>query len=380
MRIGIDATILESDKPTGMAFYAINLIREIAKLHDDVVVWTVMGDLLDVPSNAKRMVLQPFIKRKALLPWVRAVWTQLCLPILLLKERVDVFFSPIPEGILSPPVPQVLVVHDLVPLVCSGDAPFFRRLSFRTRVPLVLKASSHIIAVSESTKRDIIALYKIREEKISVVYEGYDDKHFMKMDPKSIQSTLENYDLSYKRYFLFVGNFTPRKNIHTLVEAFRYFADSGIDIPLILVGNQNIKRDYTKRVIGMIEDLNLKSKVRLLDYVPFTDLPALYNGASALVFLSFYEGFGLPVLEAMACGTPVVVTKSSSLPEVCGDKSTLSVSEGDKEGVVCAMLELSCNERLRMNMVHNVSRRSSQFSWKDAACRVLYIARHLYGE
>ena len=374
MKIGIDATIIDTKKPSGMAFYAINVIREVARLHEDLVVWVIEDDLLDIPQHQKRPVLQVFKGRKKLLPWARAFWTQFILPGLLLKEGADVFFSPIPEGMLNPPVPQILVVHDLVPLVWQEDSPFLRRISFRTRVPLALKAASHVVSVSFSTKKDLLRLFSIDEKKISVAYEGYDAGHFKKIAKDKVRAVLRKYGLTYRSYFLFVGNFTPRKNILAIVEAFNCVAKLINDVSLVLVGNMDFNKVYAGYVISKVKDLELDSRVFFLDYISWEDLPYLYSGAIALVFPSLYEGFGLPVLEAMACGIPIVISDISSFSEVSGT-SALYVRNNDSSAIGSKVLELLVNRKLMYSYLNKARIRSKSFSWEKSALGIMSALR-----
>lgn len=372
MRVGIDATIIENKQPTGMAVYALNVIQELAKLCNDLVVWVVEDEILNIPCKFKRPVLQGFKKLKSNFYLARAVWAQVYLPKLLLKEKADIFFSPIPEGILNPPIPQVVVMHDLVPIFYPKDAPLLRRLSFRYRIPNILKNSAGIIAVSHFTKKEMCRFYKINKEKIFVIHEGYDKEHFKPQPSHKMQSILDKYNLFKDNYILFIGNFTPRKNILNLIRAYKILVDKGYDKFLVLAGNKNVNKNYTQKIEQLVEELNLKEKVRFLDYVPYADLPALYSGASVFVYPSYYEGFGLPILEAMACGTPVATSTRSSLSEICGN-SVLSAEPKNVKEMALKILQILDDRNLSKALIHRGLERVKFFSWSQTASKILKV-------
>lgn len=318
MRIGIDATTIYTNQPTGLGVYSINIINELAKLHDDIVVWTVDDSLLQIDTAKVRKVLQPFQFLGNHLFQLRPFWVECVLPKLVLQEKVDVLYTTIPNALTKSPVPHVVTVHDLIPLTFPEDAPRSVRWNFRYRLPAILNSASKIIAVSRHTKQDVVKHYGIPAEKIQIVSEGYDVAHFR---PDVTLSPLARYGLFPQKYVLYVGNSSARKNVLRLIEAFSMVKDS-IPHNLVLAGGKHPKEHNI--LLGAISRCNLAKRVLLLDYVSYHDLPALYAGADLFVFPSLYEGFGLPALEAMACGAPVLASNATSLPDVVGDAGLLA--------------------------------------------------------
>lgn len=318
MKIGIDATTIYTNQPTGLGIYSINVINELARLHDDLVVWTVDDSGLQIDSTTVRKVMQPFRSLGNHLFQLRPFWVEVVLPQLMAKEKVDVLYTTIPNGLTKSPVPHVVTVHDLIPLTFPEDAPKSVRWNFRYRLPAILNNARKIIAVSRHTKQDVINHYGIPERKIQIVSEGYEVAHF---HPDVALSPLAQYGLFPKNYVLYIGNNSARKNVLRLIEAFGLVKDH-IHHQLVLAGGKHPKERYA--LLDAIYRHNLNDRVILLDYVPYRDLPALYAGADLFAFLSLYEGFGLPALEAMACGAPVLASYTTSLPEVVGDAGLLT--------------------------------------------------------
>jgi glycosyltransferase involved in cell wall biosynthesis len=215
-------------------------------------------------------------------------------------------------------VPHVVTVHDLIPLTFPADAPRSVRWNFRHRLPAILGNAQKIIAVSRHTKQDVIEHYRLPPDKIHVVGEGYALDHFR---PDVDLAVLVKYGLQPKKYVLYVGNSSARKNVLHLIKAFGRVKDL-VPHRLVLAGS---KYPHERRaLVDEISRTGLADRVLLLDYVPYSELPALYAGADLFAFLSLYEGFGLPVLEAMACGTPVLTSSTTSLPEVAADAGLLA--------------------------------------------------------
>lgn len=366
MRIGIDATTIYTARPTGLGIYSINVINEISKLHDDIVVWTIDDSLLHLPSQKIRRVMQPLRRLGDQLFQLRPLWVEFILPRLIREEGIDVLLSTIPNGLTRSPVPHVVTVHDLIPLVFPDDAPRTVRWNFRYRLPKIFDNSAAIVAVSEHTQADLLNNYSIDKEKIRVVSEGYDKDNFYVPDDLS---PLEKYNLKPFSYVFYVGNSSPRKNLSKLIEAFSLI--SGL-IPqdLVLAGSKNQKQ--TQQLKECASKYGVQDRVKLLDYVPYVDLKVLYHGAAVFAFLSLYEGFGLPALEAMACGAAVLLADTTSLPEVGGD-ATLLVNPLSAREIANCLYEALTNDRLQARLRENAVLRSSTFSWECTARNLLKL-------
>jgi glycosyltransferase involved in cell wall biosynthesis len=229
-------------------------------------------------------------------------------------------------------------------------------------MPRFLRAADAVIAVSECTKRDAIRFYRIPEEKITVIYEGVNPR-FRPASPEAIAAVRARYGLP-ERFILYVGTIEPRKNLTTLLEAFHHLLAT-YDLRLVIVGK---KGWLYERFFRRLRELGLENRVLFTGYVPDEDLPAIYSAADLFVFPSLYEGFGLPVLEAMACGTPVICSNTSSLPEVAGDAALL-VDPTDARALTGAMEQVLTNERLWATLRAKGMERARGFTWEKAAYR-----------
>jgi glycosyltransferase involved in cell wall biosynthesis len=369
MRIVVNASIIDRVL-SGLGVYSVNLIRELNKLHDDLVVYTSCPESCEVDVTKVRRIsrcLQPSSGQKG--HFQRLVWTQTALPLRLLMDRASVVLSPLPEGMLFPCVPQVVVVHDVLPLHFPKEYP---RLYcyFRYGVPRILKQFRAIVADSEHTKRDLITCYGIDAERIRVVPAGYDTQRYR--IGIEVEGVKEKFGLT--SYLLYVGNLLPHKNLRRLFQAFALIAER-IPHKLVITGTKDSR--YCPALEAEVKALGIQHKVLFLDYVLPDELPGLYAGAAVFVFPSLYEGFGLPPLEAMACGTPVIVSNVSSLPEVVGD-AALMVDPYDVEGMSKAMHRVLSDDGLSETMRMKGVERAKLFSWEQTARSILKVLHEVH--
>lgn len=242
----------------------------------------------------------------------RLAWSQFSLPKIAIKYKADLIFTPAPEGYLgSQTVPQVITVHDLRPL-CHPEYSM-QSLYFRCWVPHLLKQCKHILVNSEFTANQILSINAAAINKMSIIPLGYDSNHFY-MKPLSRK-------LHPRPYFLHIGQAYPHKNIERLIRAFALVAQKNAGIDLLLVGKPH--KTETARLRKMVEELKLQERIFFKPYTPYKDLPDLYRGALAFVYPSLWEGFGLPILESLACGTPVITSYGSGTEEAAGGHATL---------------------------------------------------------
>jgi glycosyltransferase involved in cell wall biosynthesis len=267
------------------------------------------------------------------------------------------------EHLLMPlrDVPSVLTVHDLIFRHLPDHHKRLNRWYLNATMPLFCRRASHIIAVSEYTRRDLIEGYGLSPASITVVHEAADAK-FRPQPAEAVEAVRIRYGLP-ERYLLFVGTIEPRKNLSRLVDAFDILRSEGLTDGLVIAGRLGWLYQ------GLLEHLKgspARSRVLLTGYVPGGDLPALYAGAQALVLPSLYEGFGLPVLEAMACGTPVACSETSSMPEVAGGAALL-FEPTRTEGIVDAVREILSDRALQADLRRQGLVRAREFSWERAA-------------
>lgn len=266
--------------------------------------------------------------------------------------------------------PKIVFCHDIIHCICPRNKKYWLLSGL---LYSGLKKAEFIIAASESTKRDLTRVYSIPEERVSVVYEGTNHKKF-KPGNRNWSNISQKYKLSSAdRYILHISSETPRKNVDGLVKAFHRLKTKYklTNLKLLKAGNPQYQRDR-KRLLNLIKQLGLQEEVIFLDYVPEKDLPGLYNMAELFVFPSFYEGFGLPVLEAMACGTPVISSNVSSLPEVVGNAGIM-VNPKNIGALAEAMHKVLEDGELREKMVGKGLKRAAQFSWETSAQETLKI-------
>jgi len=366
MRIGVSAPIVEP-RPTGVSVYSINLVNELAKLCDDLLVYTSYPAAFEIDPPKVRRVSPLTRPERGLVGFLsRIIWMQSSLPVRAILDRVSVVLSTGSEGTLLPLVPQVVTVHDIIPLLLPSLHPHASELAFfRYFLPRVLRHSAAVIAVSQSTRRDIINFYNLPAEKIHVIYEGYDPQFYHSYQDS--QAVTRVYGIG--PYIYYSGNILPHKNIARLIRAFGLIAPK-VPHQLVLQG----RRDpvYAAELETLVRELNLEGKVVFLGYVPLNHLPYLYSGATVFVTVSLSEGFGLPPLEAMACGTPVVASRVSSLPEVVGDAGILA-DPNDTEQIAEVLLQVIKHPALRAELAQKGVKRAALFSWSKTARQTLEV-------
>lgn len=309
--------------------------------------------------------------------WLARLWhrARVPLPIEWWTGRVALLHAP---DFTLPPVRKgtrtVLTVHDLSFIRSPETATPRLRAYLNAVVPRSVARADHILADSAATGQDLIELYHTPAEKISVLYSGVESR-FSRVDDQAVLAAMrDRYKLGDGPYILSVGTVQPRKNYERLVEAFHRLGDA--DIKLVITGGKGWLDDPLYR---RIDALKMRDQVVMTGFVDDADLPALYSGAAVFAFPSLYEGFGLPPLEAMACGVPVVSSNTSSLPEVVGD-AALCVDPHSVDQLAGALDQIIHNETLRRDLVDKGYRRARQFTWTTAAhqLRELY-ARLLAG-
>ena len=258
-------------------------------------------------------------------------------------------------------VPTVLTVHDLIFRHLPEHHKPLNRWYLNLALPLYCRRATHIIAISECTRKDLMAAYGLPAEKITVVYEAADAR-FRPQPPAMVEAVRARYGLP-ARYLLFVGTIEPRKNLTRLLSAFEALQAAGLTDALVIVGRRGwLYGDFFAR----LEKSPARKAVLFPGYVPDEDLPAIYAGAQALVFPSLYEGFGLPVLEAMACGTPVVTSNRSSIPEV-GGAAARYFDPTDPLHIQEAVRHVLSDPSLQAEMRRQGLIQAAHFSWNRTA-------------
>jgi glycosyltransferase involved in cell wall biosynthesis len=268
-------------------------------------------------------------------------------------------------------VPTVLTVHDLIFRHLARHHKRLNRWYLNLAMPLFCQRATHVIAISECTRQDLVMHYGLPPEKISVIYEAADPR-FRAPLPKAIRAAGRRYGLP-ERYLLFVGTIEPRKNLNRLLQAFETLWGEGLTDGLVIVG----KRGWLyENFFAALERSPARQAVIFPGFVPDEDLPALYGGAQAMALPSLYEGFGLPVLEAMACGAPVVCSDTSSLPEIAGEAALL-VSPTSVDDLTSTLSRVLQDEALRQEMHGAGLKQAARFSWERTARETLAVYRQV---
>jgi len=361
MLIGIDASRAVSALPTGTEVYSRRLVQELLELgspHRFRLYLRTEPPAGTFPGAELRVM--PFPR----------LWTHVRLSWEMVRRPPDVLF--VPAHVLPPVHPRVclVTVHDLGYLHFPGAHPWRQRLYLDLSTRWNVRVASHVLADSAATKGDLVARYGVRPGRISVVYPGVDGALAPVRASAEIEAVKARYGITGD-YLLYMGTLHPRKNLRRLVTAFAALVTEASlpSLTLVLAG----KRGWLcESLYGQVRRLNLEGRVRLPGYVPDAHKAALLSGALAFVFPSLYEGFGLPVLEAQACGCPVLTSTTSSLPEVAGDAALL-VDPEDTAALRAALRRIVTDRALRRRLVERGLANVGRFSWTASARSVLAL-------
>lgn len=362
MRIGLDARIVHYTRG-GISNYVLRLLAALATLDTDT-------DYSVLHSRRDREPPQPGPNFHPVSCWTPSHHRleRWALGAEVARLKLDLLHSPD----FIPPTfgydRSVITVHDLNFLYYPEFLTAESRRYYNGQIEWAVRRANHILADSHATKSDLISLLGVPFEKVTVVHLAGDPAYRPLAEPEA-RRVVARYDLE-PGYLLFVGTLEPRKNLPGLLQAYRQLLDARTTTaPLVLVGDMGWLYD---KVFERVEALRLAGKVRFLHGVPDMDLPGLYSAASVLATPSFYEGFGLPALEAMSCGTPVVVSDRASLPEVAGEAGLL-VDPDDVDDIARALTRVLTEEPLRARMQEQGLAQAASFTWEKAARETLAV-------
>ena len=362
MRIGIDARLVYYSQ-AGIGQYILNFVRWLAQI-DGANEYV----LLQSRKDSTTIIKQHNFRRVPLWTPPHHRLEQHSLPAEIARLGLDLLHSPDFIPPFRARCRTVITVHDLAFLLYPH---FLTKESARyySQIDQAVRRADHIIADSKSTRQDILRMLGVPPAKVSVVYLAANPLYRPISLAQSRRWVEEKFDLRGD-FILFVSTIEPRKNLPTLLRAYRQLLDAyKLDVGLALVGGEGWLHD---EIPSLVEKLRLKERVRFLGRVPDDDLLHLYNAAGVLAHPAFYEGFGLPPLEAMACGTPVIVSRASSLPEVVGDAGLLIEPE-DVDAWAAALHRVFSDDALRGELSQKALARSSYFSWERTARQILDI-------
>lgn len=364
-RIAIDARKL---RDFGIGTYVRNILVELSRLEteEDFVVLARQRDVAQAQSLAPRFR----VVSEDAMPY--SIGEQLRIPLRLARERVTLVHEP--HYVLPPATPcrSVVTIHDCIHLMFPQYLP--NRLGYvyaRSSMFMATRRAARILTVSEASKRDILRFFDVPADKVDVVYNAIDDRFLTPPDEATTDRVRQRYQLDHP-FVLYVGNIKPHKNLDRLIDAFGRMRPHGPDnLKLVVIGDEVSKYPSLRQ---MVHRHKLDKHVRFLGFQPQETLASFYRLASTFVFPSLYEGFGLPPLEAMACGTPVVTSNVSSLPEVAGDAALL-VDPYDTDSLARG-IERALRPDIRTDLVARGLIRARQFSsWADPVSRIYRIYR-----
>ena len=363
VRIGIDTRKLHD---FGIGTYIRNLLRQLARL-DRQTEFVLLCRPEDVPALSS---LGENLRPVAETSTNYSLLEQIRIPLALKREGVTLFHAP--HYVLPPLVPcrSVVTIHDCIHLMFPQYLPNRLALGYaRASIVAAARRATRVLTVSESSKRDILRFVNIKPEKIDVIYNAYDERFTVEPREEDVDRVRERFQL-HDQFVLYAGNVKPHKNLERLIEAFHLVRRRGLDhLKLVLIGDEISRYAALRRAVHRHQ---LHKYVRFLGYLPEETLAVMYRLAGVFVFPSLYEGFGLPPLEAMASGTPVVTSNVSSLPEVAGDAAVL-VDPYDPGAIADGIYRVLTDDRFRCDLRARGAARARQFSWEQSVQRVREI-------
>lgn len=390
MKIGINASFLRKQS-SGIGQVTTNFLKKLVEFpisnfqfpnHKEVefVLYLEEDVDFDLPANFQKKVFLPAYKRDDL---IRKIWWEkISLPKKVKEDGCEVLFSlyqcptVLRSMLRNKNTKHIMLVHDIIPKFFPGYLNNWRKKIYQKMTECAIGKADKIITVSHRTEKDLVQKLHIDPKKITVNYIDVDEIYKKPVETQHASSVLEKYKLE-KGYIYTGGGLEVRKNTESVLRAYKIILDKydhTIDLPQLVVSGKLMPQlaPLVTDVEQLVEGLDIKKYVQLLDYVPQEDLPALYCGASMFVYPSFYEGFGLPVLEAMNVGTPVITSKISSLPEVGGD-AVLYCHPEDVDDLAMVMKNLIVNGHLKEELSKRGKARAAHFSWEKFAQKFLNI-------
>lgn len=374
MRIGIDIRSLIFTQ-AGISTYIHNLIKalgEIDKRNKYILFchaksqynWAKYGNI------SEKVLRLPHIKSLT-----GRIWEAILVPRAIASMKIDIFHGPSFTLPSKKPCKFIVTIHDLTfkrfPELVTKRAVSY----YNAHIQSAIKKADRIIADSYNTKEDLMILYGVGSDRVEVIYMGIDKDFRVIEDKKKLKEVKDKYGLP-KKFILSVGTIEPRKNLRRLIEAYYQLREKGlIEHSLVIAGQ---KGWLYENVFEAVKRLKLEQEVIFTGYITRDDLPMIYNSADLFIFPSIYEGFGLPALEAMACGIPVITSNISSLPEITGDAALL-INPYDVEAIAKAMERVLGDDGLRKELVKKGLKHARRFSWQDSAKKTLMAYREVSG-
>ncbi len=378
MKIGVDARV--TDRYPGLGRYCINILKGLSEIDKDneYIVFTITPEkFTDFSPHENFKVAQvdyPVLSYKTFYAFSNFIN----------KYNPDIFFAAFQVAPLTLSSPTVLVLHDMMDLMYKDAFTHHNfviryglKYFFKFVIPRSIKRASAIITVSENTKRDLLSYFPTSEKKVTTILEGVEGNFKPVIDKEILEKIKIKHGLP-DRFILYLGSIKPYKNLHGVLESFSRLIETGSynDIKLVIGGLKHFSLD---KIYAEMDRLKIKDKVLHVGFIAEEDLPTVYSLADVFLFPSIWEGFGLPALEAMACGVPVITSNTSSLPEVVGDAG-IKVNPYDITEIAYNLKRLLTDTGLRNTLSQKGIERAKTFTWEKAARRTLEVIEQTYKE
>jgi len=362
MRIAVNTRLLIKNRLEGIGWFTFESFKRITRLHPEHEFFFLFDRDFDqefvFSSNVTPIKLNPQARHPIL--WY--FWFEYSVRHFIEKNKIDLFIST--DGYLSlkTNIPQIAVIHDINFFHFPKTIPPFARWYYNHYFPKFSKKSIRIATVSEFSKKDIVKSYGIDPDKIDVVYNGANEKYTPLSEEEVVRTRAQISEGN--PYFVFVGAFNPRKNISRLLQAFDQFkSQHQSNIKLIIVGEEMYG---TSEMISILKKLRYKDDIIFTGRLDVERLRLVIGSALAMTYVSYYEGFGIPLLEAMKCGVPIVASDQTSIPEVAGD-AAIYVNPFSPESISEGMNRIVSDANLRDQLIKNAAKQRQKFSWDKTA-------------
>ena len=362
MIIAVNTRLLLKNRLEGIGWFTYETLKRITVKHPEHRFVFIFDRPFDQQFVFSDNVIPVVVSPPARHPFLWYFWFEYKIPAVLKKVKADLFLSP--DGYLSTRthIPQITVIHDLNFVHRPGDLPWLTAYYYNRYFPMFARTAERVATVSVFSRNDIMKSFGIPAEKIDVVYDGHNPLY--EPLPESEQNLVRNQYTGGEPYFLFIGAMHPRKNIEGLLRAFEEFKKNTVSrLKLLIVGGVMFK---TGTIFEFYKGMEFRDDVVFTGRIPVEELRKILGSAMALTFVPFFEGFGIPVLEAMAAGVPVICSFTTSLSEVGGD-AVLYTDPQQPSQIAWAMQKISSNEKLRKTLIEKGNRQKDKFSWERSA-------------
>ncbi len=366
MKIAID-TLATKSLYHGMGIYTFNLLKELAPIaHEhDILIYKNSNIFSSISKENDNVEIRDITKYR----YFRIAWEYTGLSMSLKRDKVDIFWGP---SNFLPPIKvckYIVTIHDLSSITFAHTYSAIRRNYYQYLITNSVRRADFIITDSEHSKHDLINYFSVPENRIRVIFCGISEDFKPIESRDEILTVKQKYELPLEFIFT-LGVMEPKKNFERLIEAYSELRNTYVDLPQLVIAGSREYGWKNQKIFQLVEKHNLKDKITFTGLIAHEDLPVVYSAAKLFVLPSLYEGFGLPIIEAMACGVPVVTSNTSSLPEVAGGAAIL-VNPYDISAIADAISFALKDNYGRKEMIEKGLKNAKRFSWKESAQKVL---------